>query len=541
MAFYTSYSDKRFLILDDMPEVRSTLRSQVGSLGCENVVLCSTVKDALESLSSKSVDVILCDFYLAGGTDGQQFLEFLRNRSIIKRGVLFIMITAEKSYEQVVTTAECLPDDYLLKPFTAESLQLRLERLLEKKRRLEKVDQLQDRKNWKGVIVACDEIIGVRDRYLFDALRIKGNALIQAGQHDTAVAFYEEMLAQRAMPWVKLGLARALYLQKDHGRSKDVLKGLIEESPRLMAAYDLLGHVHMDLGDADEAIAILDSACEISPNSLARHRAIATVAEQKGDHSRVEQALDRVIKRTRNSPLRDASDFARLGSALTEMGQVDRAISLLEDVRTNFKNDAHHPHLAAVEAIAHQKAGNPEKAAAALDRALANDPGKQPEAVAVALARACLTTGRHDQADRIFKKLMQDNPDSGSLKDRVTAVFAEHGLPERGERLIAESVQEIVQLNNEAVGLAKSGQLGKASGMLMEAAHRLPGNLQIVANAASALFLDVFHNGLDPAKLKVAQGFRQQVESRQPNHPKLADIAELVSRIQAKYAQGGGS
>jgi hypothetical protein len=39
-----------------------------------------------------------------------------------------------------------------------------------------------------------------------------------------------------------------------------------------MAAYDLLGKVHLATGDANAAMAVLDSACVISPHSLTRHR-----------------------------------------------------------------------------------------------------------------------------------------------------------------------------------------------------------------------------------------------------------------------------
>ena len=537
MATYSNYSDKSILILDDLPEVRSSLRTQVGSLGCENVALCGTVKDALEQLKSRSFDVILCDFYLAGGTDGQQFLEFLRSRNIIGRGVLFVMITAEKSYEHVVTTAECLPDDYLLKPFTADALKMRLERLLDKKKRLTAVDQLQNRRNWPGVIAACDEIIAAKDRYLFDAMRIKGNALIQAGQADAAVAFYREVQAVRAVPWAGLGLARALHQKGEAAGCKDTLKQLIAASPRLMAAYDLLGHVHMEMGEAEEAMTVLDKACVISPNSLARHRAIASVAEEKGDYSRVEQALDRVIKKTRNSPLRETGDFARLGNALIEMGEPGKAVALLEDARTNFKDDAGNPQLAAVEAMAQHKAGNPEKAEAALARAMQSDPARLTEAAAMALAKVCLATGKQQAAQDILKNLVQTNPESKALHGRISDVLRDHGEHGLAEQLVEESIREIVRLNNEAVRRAKAGELSVAADMLAEAAQRLPGNLQIVANAAAALFMDIYQNGPVPDRLRLARTFQQSVESQNPAHPKLAEITELVNRIRIRYAQ----
>ena len=531
-----SYSDKNILILDDMPEMRSTLRSQVGSLGCENVAVSSNVKDALEQLKASSFDVILCDFYLAGGTDGQQFLEFLRSRNIIGRGVLFVMVTAEKGYENVVTAAECLPDDYLLKPFTADALKLRLERLLEKKKRLARVDQMQNKGNWPEVIAACDEIIATKDRYLVDVLRIKGNALIEAGQAEAAIDFYQQALTLRPMPWAKLGLARALQKNGDAERSKETLNDLIAESPRLMAAYDLLGNLHMAAGETDAAMAILDSASLISPNSLARHRAIATVAEEKGDFSRVEQALAQVVKKTRNSPLRETVDFARLGNALTEMGEPAKAVALLEEARTSFKADANNPLLAAVEAVAQQKAGHPEKAAAALARAMQGDHAKLPEAAAMAIAKACLTTGNNEAAQNILKHLVQTNPDSKALHGRVSAVLRDNGAPELAEQLVSDSIREIILLNNEAVRRAKDGELAVASAMLTEAANRLPGNMQIVSNAAVSLLFDILNNGLDAAKLHTAQAFQQAVQAHSPTHAKLAEMAELMNRIRSKYA-----
>jgi len=538
MAIRTPFSDKRVLILDDLPEMRSTLRSQVGSLGCEQIAVSSNVKDSLEQIKTTSFDVILCDFYLAGGTDGQQFLEFLRNRRIIGRDVLFVMITAEKGYETVVTAAECLPDDYLLKPFTADTLKSRLERLLEKKTRLAKVDQMQNKGNWSAVITACDEILATKDRYYVDVLRIKGNALILSGQGEAAIEFYQQALAMRPLPWAKLGLAKAFQQIGDIARSKQTLQALICEAPKLMVAYDMLGSLHLAAGDKDEALAVLDSACMISPNSLARHRAIATVAEEQGDFSRVEQALGLVIKKTKNSPLRETQDFARLGSALTELGEPAKAVALLEEARTTFKGDASDPFLASVEAVAQQKVGNTEKANAALERAIQSDRSKLPEASVMAIAKACLATGRHDTAQEMLKHLVQSNPESTQLHDRISSTLREHGAHELAEKLVADSMREIIQLNNEAVKRAKAGELSAAALMLTEAARRLPGNLQIVANATLALLSDILSNGLDPAKLQAAHVFQQAVLTKDPKYPKLADITELSKRVRTKYSAG---
>ena len=538
MSLINAYTSKRFLILDDLPEMRSSLRSQIGSLGCDNVTVSGTVKEALERFRDERFDVILCDYYLAGGTDGQQFLEYLRTRNLIGRGALFIMVTAEKNYESVVTAAECLPDDYLLKPFTAEILKIRLERLLEKKQRLVKVDHLQDRGDWAGVIRVCEEIIASRDRYLVDAMRIKGNALLMAGQAEKAVVFYEQTLTMRPMPWARLGLARALAQTGETARCKETLNALIEESPRLMAAYDLLGKVQMSEGKAGLALETLDRAREISPNSLARHRAIAGIAEVKGDFARVEQALAQVVQKTRNSPLRETEDIARLGNALIELGEPAKAVNLLEEARTNFKSDADHPLLAAVEAIAQQQTGQPEKAAAALARATKGELASLPPNIAMTVAKACLVNGQTEAAQGIYKSLVQNNPESEALHNQISAALDDAGAAGLAQDLVASSIREVIHLNNEAVRKAKAGELSEAAAMLTDAAQRLPGNMQVVANASAALLAEIFTHGIDPVKLRQAQAFQRALQEKAPTHPKLAEIASLMQRIRDKYLAG---
>ena len=535
MANLTSYSDKRLLIIDDMPDMRSTLRSQIGSLAIDKVAMAGNVREALDHLRKAKYDIILCDYFLGGGTDGQQFLEFLRNGKLIGRATLFIMVTAETGYESVITAAECLPDDYLLKPFTAETLRSRFERLLEKKTRLAVIDKLMDQERWLDIVSACDEIIVAKDKYLIDVMRIKGEALIMSSQFDLARDFYRQALALRPMPWAKLGMARALRGLGDVDQTRQLLDDLIADNPNFLSAYDMLGQVHMEAGDGEKALEILDAACTVSPNSLARHRSIAGVAEDAADFNRVEKALSIVVSKTRNSPLRNSSDYAKLGNAFTHMGEVGKAVAVLEEAKTSFKAPGDVRLLAAVEAVAQQKAGKTDLANQALQRALQGSVEKLPEATALAIAKACLANNRQDEAMAFLKDVIQNNPESKVVHGRVSSLMQQHGSEGLSQALIESSVQEIIQLNNSAVAKAKAGDFTVASQMLSEAAARLPDNLQIVANASFCLLLDVFMNRLDSAKLREAQLLQKSVMEKNNRHPKLADIADLMAKIQAKY------
>ena len=76
-------------------------------------------------------DLLLDETYHIGdGQDGQHLLEDLRHNAIIPLSTLFVMVTGERQYERVVSAAELAPNDYILKPFAADTLHDRILRAL---------------------------------------------------------------------------------------------------------------------------------------------------------------------------------------------------------------------------------------------------------------------------------------------------------------------------------------------------------------------------------------------------------------------------
>lgn len=532
-----SFTDRKILVIDDMPDMRTTMRNQMQALGIINVSLASNVKDALNFISQRTYDVILCDYYLGGSTDGQQFLEYLRSTNKISRATLFIMITAETGFNSVITAAECLPDDYLLKPFTGETLKIRLERLLERKARLANIDRLQDKGDWPAIIKACDDIIAVRDKYMVDAMRIKGNALLTLNRVDDAIKFYQDALKLRDMPWAKLGLARALKSRGEGSHAGQILEGIIQDNPKLLAAYDLLGKIHTEAGDAQKALNVLDNACKIAPHSLARQRSIAHLAEETGDFARVDKALSVVVKQTENSPLRDPADFVKLTNALNETGELERAVGVIKKAQESFKENAEVKLFAAIESVTQLKAGNTEAAQKALSIALEGEETKLPESTRLSIAKACLVNGKQEEAKNLLRSIVQNNPDSDKLQTQIASMFKDHGGAEAARELIESSVKEVIALNNNAVQKAKAGEYAEASRMLTEAAHRLPNNLQVVSNASLSILMDLFMNGYDVAKALQAKQFQEAVAAQNAQYPKLTEIAAFQVKIQQKYKQ----
>lgn len=535
MAVVSTLSSKKVLVIDDLAGMRNQLQQSLTHLGFEKLHVVSSIREAMTRIGVEKYDVILCDYFLGDSTNGQQFLEYLRARDLIGRNTIFVMITAESSYERVVVASECAPDDYLLKPFTAEMLSNRLERLLERQDNFARIDAAQDARDWARVVEETERLLQRKDKHFVELCKIKGNALLQLKRFEEAAQLYTEMLALRPLPWATLGLAKARAGLGQENEAEPMLRQLLEEHPQFLAAYDYLGQVLTQSGKKDDALGVLKQARKVSPGTLSRTREISSLAVETGDYALAEEVLDHALKQHKFSPVREAGDYAILSRALTGQGKADKALEVLKDGKGSFKQSADVALLAANECLAHRQAGNEAAAAAALQTALAQDASALPVAVVAAVADACFATGQEAQANDLLKQVLQNNPDDAAVQGQVRQVFASAGkdAAEAGA-IIESSAREVIQINNEGVRKAEAGQLAEAIALLSKAADRLPNNLQIVGNAALALALDLARNGNAPEKMQACLKYRQRVIDKDPAFPKLAQIDGLLKRAVQK-------
>ncbi len=127
------FAQRRFLVIDDQPMAREALRTIAQTVGAFAVEFAANYQDALYRIRNNTPDIILCDYILGDGRSGQQLLEELRRFNLLKDEAIFMMVTGEQSYEQVVSAVELVPDDYIIKPFSPDKLLLRLARIMAKK------------------------------------------------------------------------------------------------------------------------------------------------------------------------------------------------------------------------------------------------------------------------------------------------------------------------------------------------------------------------------------------------------------------------
>lgn len=127
----------RFLIVDDFSTMRRIIANLLKDLGCTNYSEAEDGEKALNILRNDIYDFVLTDWNMPV-MDGLTLLKNIREDSELSH-LPVLMITAEAKKENIITAAQAGADGYIVKPFTAGTLQEKLNKILEK-RGLPKID-----------------------------------------------------------------------------------------------------------------------------------------------------------------------------------------------------------------------------------------------------------------------------------------------------------------------------------------------------------------------------------------------------------------
>lgn len=528
----TDLRRKTGLLIDDVAEMRSSVRIQLADAGLEKCDAARNVKEAIERIVANRYDLIVCDYNLGQGADGQQLLELVRRRNVLPLTTAFLIITGESGYEQVSTTAEFSPDDYLIKPFTAETLRSRLERIFDRKEALRPIYiHMGGKGDRNKALAACDPLLTEQPRYTMDILRLKGQLLLELQQVNEALALYKAVLDQRSTPWAEVGYARALAAGGHETEAREQLKQALESYPNYLAAYDSLANL-LEKSDKAAAQQVVERALAVAP-STQRQRQLGGLALDNGDFTRAETAYRRACEKDRTGFFKSHDDYAGLARSCSEQGKVKEALAAAKDMSVHFTQT---PDLfgrqAAIECQIQMKAGNPAAAAAALERARTiHQKSTLDPSTALELANACFASGDEAAAMTIIKAVAEDQHENDAVANRIRTVFAVAGRAAQAEAFLESTRSDMIKLNNEAVSLARSGEIDKAITMLEEAAGRMPNNAQISINAALSLLLLIQRNGMDVAILDRAKNYLDQALRVNPGHPRLPEVASFYRKL----------
>lgn len=120
----------KFLVVDDFSTMRRIVRNLLKELGFTNVEEAEDGAVALGKLREGNFEFVVSDWNMPN-MDGLMLLQHIRADAKLKT-LPFLMVTAEAKKDNIIAAAKAGASGYVVKPFTAATLQEKLEKIFEK-------------------------------------------------------------------------------------------------------------------------------------------------------------------------------------------------------------------------------------------------------------------------------------------------------------------------------------------------------------------------------------------------------------------------
>ena len=119
-----SQTDLKFLVVDDFATMRRIIRNLLNELGFNNVDEAEDGVNALVKLRGDRFDFVVSDWHMPN-MNGIELLRTIRADEQLRR-LPVLMVTAEANKENILAAAQAGASGYVVKPFTAATLDEKL-------------------------------------------------------------------------------------------------------------------------------------------------------------------------------------------------------------------------------------------------------------------------------------------------------------------------------------------------------------------------------------------------------------------------------
>lgn len=532
----TDFAKLSYLIVDDFESFRLSMREMLRSFGAEKIESHAKASPAIQYCSYNHVDVVLCDFNLGDGKNGQHILEELRHKKLLKRSSIFLMITAETSKEMVMGAREYQPDAYLTKPINRAMLMKRLDTLVSQRAALLPINREIDRENYPEAISLCLKHLTTQPRYKTWLMKTLADLYYQLGDFSHALKIYEDVLKQRDLSWASLGRGRVLIATGHYDDAADALNALVEKHPDYMEAYNLLAEALEKKGKPVQAQKILEKASELSPNALLRQKQLASLASSNQDLSTASEAWKKTVTLGIHSIHDSSEHYLALGQSLSELSEgdtssdgyasADEALATLRRMERRFPDEENiKVRSRVVQSRVHAGQGNQTEANKALESVadeLSAGDTIDPD-VGIDYAKTLFRLDRDQEAKDLLGTLSQRCADNPALLQKIENLLDEpvgfqQKLKARG-------------LNRDGIKAFEASDLDDAIRIFNEALSIVPDHAALNLNLCQVL-MKKNQSSDDATLLKQAQKHLDRLDSLPEQHRQYRRLVSLRKKLQ---------
>ena len=277
------FSNLSVLIVDDFSSFRKTVASLLTRLGVKTIEEAGRPSEMLKWCQTRTFDLILCDYNLGTKRNGQNLLEELHHRGVMRAKTLFVMVTAENSKELFLSAYDCKPADYLIKPINLQILETRLRRLINDRDASLEAQELLEEGLDDAAMAVFLSIIEKGGRGSSMAQKRLSEVYIKNRMWEEAKSLLTGIAAERDIDWVELGLAQVAMGEADYESAETRLLMLLKNSPNYLPAHDALTTLYQKQNKERALFDHLRGVIELCPSVIGRQRKLAQAAEKRGE------------------------------------------------------------------------------------------------------------------------------------------------------------------------------------------------------------------------------------------------------------------
>lgn len=536
-----TYAQKKCLIVDDVPDIRASLKRMLTDFGCSDVDTAGNAEEAIDLCERNQYQILIADYNLGSGKNGQQLLEELRFHGLLRNTSLFIMITAENASHYVLHALEYQPDDYLSKPITRQGLRTRLDQDLLRKETLTPVNECLDQNKPRKAIDACKTLMKQESRYKTDICKVLGELLCDVKEYTQALQLYSGLYSSKSPIWVKLGYAKSLFGCNDKTKAKDTLTKLIAESPMCVDAHELLAELLESENQIEQAQHTMAQAISLSPHSVQRQRELGRICKAAGDNVAALHAFRAALRHGKNSCHESPADYISLADTLITLGKKEtgpivkkHADEALEAVKQIGKKFSRHPiakiHSKLVEAEVFDMTESPENADKATSDALTMLTSVTPSILnsspidfSISCAQALIARGKYDEGEKLLQQ--------------VAAINTDHNKAIKIDKLLREpitneGIEYATKLNKQGITYYQKKLYHEAVNAFTSVLRELPNHIGLNLNLIQALVSKAKSQPLTHAEHSLLDSSLLRIGTPEPNSAHESRVEYLKKQIE---------
>jgi two-component system, chemotaxis family, chemotaxis protein CheY len=123
-------TDMKFLIVDDFSTMRRIVRGLLKEIGYNNAEEAEDGVEALSMLKQAKYDFVVSDINMPN-MNGFELLKAIKEDATLKH-LPVLMVTAEAKRDQIIEAAQAGVNGYVVKPFTAQVLKEKIDKIFER-------------------------------------------------------------------------------------------------------------------------------------------------------------------------------------------------------------------------------------------------------------------------------------------------------------------------------------------------------------------------------------------------------------------------